>query len=316
MGTLPAADEGFDHVRYDWEQAASCSELLRKYILEQKLSQKVEDLQPGAWFKEQSAAWQKLFVEWKKRQIEHKDPNKRKQYLAKKAEKMKEDNGGEEVKLPEIDMEELDVKSVEDVTDVGNGEPLFFDFASEDWQLLQLRFEVFLLLHSFNKDLNDPDRPSFTESHFAFYYMKYFKRQFNVASYNCKSVGEFLNLMKEVAKVAGSGLLEGLLPEDTKVTDFVKATEEHRRDRQRRFDAGDETAQLKFRAQQPAPTQSRPGFPQPQAPGTKPPSLMSRPQIGGARPMMARPQAPAPQLPGKRPYPGPPSAYVPVKHHR
>lgn len=35
-------------------------------------------------------------------------------------------------------------------------------------------------------------------------------------------------------------------PLDTPLEDFVKFTEEHRRERERRVDAGDETAKLKF----------------------------------------------------------------------
>eukprot|EP00438_Fugacium_kawagutii_P015722 Skav235345 [mRNA] locus=scaffold520:1253293:1253487:- [translate_table: standard] len=41
--------------------------------------------------------------------------------------------------------------------------PLFEKFQYEDWTLLSTRYELHLLLHSFKKDLNDPDRPSFGE---------------------------------------------------------------------------------------------------------------------------------------------------------
>ena len=41
-----------------------------------------------------------------------------------------------------------------------------------------------------------------------------------------------------------SGFLVAVLAEDTPVENFVKLTEEHRRERQRRIDAGDETAKL------------------------------------------------------------------------
>merc|ERR1712127_491619 len=40
--------------------------------------------------------------------------------------------------------------------------------------------------------------------------------------------------------------LEAALGDDTPIANFVKITEEHRRERERRLDAGDETAEIKF----------------------------------------------------------------------
>merc|ERR1712032_878493 len=81
-----------------------------------------------------------------------------------------------EAKPMEINAEDIDVASVEDVMDLGNGEPLFHNFVYEDWVLLSTRFEFNLLIHAFRKDLDDPERPSFVEAHFAFYYNKYFNK--------------------------------------------------------------------------------------------------------------------------------------------
>jgi len=49
----------------------------------------------------------------------------------------------------------VDIMSVDNVCDVGNGEPLFSDFAFEDWALMSLRFEFYLLVKSFKRDVND-----------------------------------------------------------------------------------------------------------------------------------------------------------------
>merc|ERR1719356_52574 len=87
---VPEADEGFDEVRYLWQDAAACAEILKKYLLEQKLTQKAEDLQPSAWFKEQLTTWKKTLDEWKKRQNEWKDPAKRKALVQKKIDTLKE----------------------------------------------------------------------------------------------------------------------------------------------------------------------------------------------------------------------------------
>merc|ERR1712151_575412 len=72
--SIPAADEGFDEVSFEWGKEGDCSGLLKKFILEQKLLQKVEDLQPSDWFKERFNSWQKSLAEWKKKQSEWKDP--------------------------------------------------------------------------------------------------------------------------------------------------------------------------------------------------------------------------------------------------
>lgn len=263
---LPEAD-GFDSVRYEWDDANACRELLQKYIYEQKLSRTVDDLVPGSWFKQKWSHFQKMVGEWKKRQYEWKDPSERDALIAKKVEEIK--GHGEEAKeVPIVDMEELDVSSVTDISDVGSCEPLFSRFAYEDWQLLTARAEFHFLLHGFRKDLNDPDRPCFSDAHFNFYYQRYFKKAFTPASFCVADVREFLlELAKEVAKLGETGMLEALLPEDVPVTEFVKHTEEQRRDRQRLFDAGDEAAALTFPR---ALFQPGKGHPRPQTRVTQP----------------------------------------------
>merc|ERR1719162_2509900 len=101
----------------------------------------------------------------------------------------------------EIDFDDLDVFAVEDVTDVGNGEGLFGKFEFEDWTLLSLRFEVHLLLQAFRKDLDDPERPTFHESHFGFYYTKYFHKQFNLKAFGVESLADLVAMIKDTAAV-------------------------------------------------------------------------------------------------------------------
>merc|ERR1712187_885662 len=58
--------------------------------------------------------------------------------------------------------------------------------------------------------------------------------------------------IKEVIRVGEKNSLLGpQLAEDTPLANFVKLTEEHRRARVRRVEAGDETATLKFKRQAP-----------------------------------------------------------------
>merc|ERR1712196_302305 len=68
-------------------------------------------------------------------------------------------------------------------------------------------------------------------------------------------------------------MLEAKLAEDATLETFVKVTEEHRRERQRRMDAGDETAQLKF--SRPGPQQNKQQ--QQQQPSNRGPQAPSHP---------------------------------------
>jgi len=160
----------------------------------------------------------------------------------------------------EINAEDIDVFSVEDVTDLGNGEPLFSNFTYEDWVLLTLRAEMHLMLHAFRMTLNDPDRPTFHEMHLSYYYPKYFRKNFALKNYGAESVSDFCKMIEDVAVVQDSGMIEAVTKEDTDFNNFMKNTEECRRERQRRVDAGDETAKLKFVRSAPQPPK-QPGAP-------------------------------------------------------
>jgi len=250
--SLPSSEEGFDSIRYAWGPADKAESQLKEWVTVQKRSQRVESLQPSEWFREQHKTWQTSFMGWKKQQIEWSDPAKKKALLAKKLE-------ADEKEPEEIDFEDLDVFAVENVSDIGSGEGLFGRFGFEDWALLSLRYEYDLLLRAFCKDLDDPERPTFHESHFLFYYTKYFRKQLNLKAYGVDSVVELLKFVKDTAKVSEEGLLENELGQETPLANFVKLTEEHRRDRQRRCDAGDESAELDFNKALLAPQQPAAG---------------------------------------------------------
>jgi len=261
--SLPSKEEGFDEIKYHWRSEGEVAKVLKDWIFAKKLMQRVEDLKPSEAFKEAWAPWQKSLSEWRKLASDWKDPTKRKALLAKRAEAKKkeaEEKGDEAPKEdPEIDVDDLDVFAVENVSDIGNGQPLFANFVYEDWFLLSTRYEIHLLLHSFKKDLNDPDRPSFAEKDLAFYYNKYYKKAFSLKSYNAKDLAGLVELIHDTLMVnKETSFLEPALSDDTPLANFVKLTEEHRRDRQRRLDAGDETAELKFPRNAPAPPARQP----------------------------------------------------------
>merc|ERR1712228_511077 len=82
--SLPTKDEGFDDISFAWQDESACSKFLKDWVLEKKLTQRVEDLQPGEWFREEWSKWQKSLQEWRKRHSDFKDPVKKKALLAKK----------------------------------------------------------------------------------------------------------------------------------------------------------------------------------------------------------------------------------------
>merc|ERR1712039_676631 len=172
---------------------------------------------------------------------------------------------GEDVKM-EINVEDLDVFAVENVNDVGNGEPLFAHFAYEDWTLLGLRYELHLLVHAFKRDLDDADRPSFAENHLCFYYDKYFQKKLNVKDFGLSKLPDLIDLVKDTVEIGDKTMIKTQLSDDTPAENFIKLAEEHRRDRSRRAEAGDETAEPKFNrqavmreTQRPAPPAGRSG---------------------------------------------------------
>lgn len=246
--SLPQKSEGFDDVKYCWDKQDAASKYIREWILKNKREQRVEDLQPGEWFKEKWPAWQANCSDLRKKQTEFKTKGK--------VSKPKPEGEGEEEKDEkkddgddmEIDIDDIDVMAVEDIDDIDKkGQPLYAKFEFEDWALLSIRFELYCLATSFSRDLNDPDIPGVTEQHIGFYYGKYFKKQFNLKGYNCNDLKDLVTLVKDAISLnATSKVLETSLKDDTAFATFVKLSEENRRERERRVDAGDETAKLKF----------------------------------------------------------------------
>lgn len=123
-------------------------------------------------------------------------------------------------------------------------------FEFEDWALLSLRYELHLLTHAFKKDVDDQDRPGFHESHLGFYYSKYFHKGWSTKAFGCNTFKAVVDLIKEHIALKDSGIVEALMSEETDVSKFVQQVEDHRRDRQRRIDAGVESAELKFQRHQ------------------------------------------------------------------
>merc|ERR1712194_417850 len=83
--TLPDKSEGFDEVKFVWQNQAKSDEYLKAWVKTRKLNQRVEDLQPGSWFSEQWTEWDKLLQNWKQVHNTAKDPANKKKPEKKKA---------------------------------------------------------------------------------------------------------------------------------------------------------------------------------------------------------------------------------------
>jgi len=217
---------------YEWLKEAACKEYLQSWVTEKKLTQRVEELKPGEWFRAQWSEWCGLVSAWKKKQSEHRDPNKRAQVQKRKreAEAPKKDGDGEaegeaEVKeeqeeeeekeeepKPKVDANDLDPFAVEDVCDIGSGEPLFANFEREDWMLLSLRFELHLLVHAFRRDLNDAERPQFHERHLPFYYQRYYKKGLLAKSFGKEKLTDVVDLVQDTVEMCPKNSMLARVP--------------------------------------------------------------------------------------------------------
>merc|ERR1712048_736608 len=229
--SIPTKSEGFDDIKFEWQKEKASKEYLRNWVLEKKRTSRIDSLQPSEWFKGQQAEFTKKFGEWQAQQK-----------TAKAASKSKKIDDGDEEEAG------VDIFAIENVCNVGNGDPLFLDFEAHDWTLMSLRWELHLLAVAFKKDVGDPDREKIPEQHFAYYMNKYFKKSVNAKQFGKDNIKDVVTAyVKDTVAFEGEPSMFGSnLTEDAAPDMFVKLTEEKRRERQRRIDAGDETARLKF----------------------------------------------------------------------
>jgi len=222
--TLPEESEGFAEIRYEWEDSPKCKDYLRKWILAKKLTPPAEDLQPSEWFYSKLTEWQRILQEWQLKQKEFRqDPVRREAAKARaQAEKEKqeqedkqreegdevlEDENNEASQQKQEDVEPVDIFTVDDVCDIGDGEPLFANFMFEDWALMSLRFELFLLVCAFKADVNDPDRPGIPEDHLPFYYNKYYMKALNTRFFGTSTPSELVAMVRDTVCIAPDSLL-------------------------------------------------------------------------------------------------------------
>jgi len=268
--TLPDETENFSEIRYEWAGEVASKDYMKSWMQAKKITTRVEELFPDDTFTNRVLEWQRVQGDWQYRQKELKtDPvrqqaantrmEKEKKYQEKlNKPKSEEKEGGEgEAEAAPAEGEDaaelegfvpVDIHTVEDVLDIGEGEPLFAHFAFEDWALMNLRFEMAMLMSAFSQAVVDPDRPGVHEAHLTYYYNRYFRKPLNVKYFGANNSVELCELIKDVVTVLDNGILRPTLTEEQLINQdiFVRLTEEDRRERQRLIDAGDESIRLKL----------------------------------------------------------------------
>eukprot|EP00930_Biecheleria_cincta_P045615 TRINITY_DN3143_c0_g1_i1.p1 TRINITY_DN3143_c0_g1~~TRINITY_DN3143_c0_g1_i1.p1 ORF type:complete len:773 (+),score=123.22 TRINITY_DN3143_c0_g1_i1:43-2361(+) len=244
---LPKASEGFDEIKYEWMDEKAAQSHLKQFVLERKATLVVEGLRPGSWFKGKLEAWK----------------------IARKSFQHARNEFGSKVKDDPSLNDVVNGMSLTDVKDVhdgdGNGTPVYGSFKYEDWLLLSWRYELHLLHHAFLEDVADPDRPGIPEHHVSHYFQLYFGRSFDTHCLGVAGLTETVRLLREPLELAdtdqGYKILKSKLDKETAIDEFVLGVEKFRRDRCRRIDAGDESAELSFPKPQPkaaGPAKARP----------------------------------------------------------
>ncbi|CAE8620975.1 unnamed protein product [Polarella glacialis] len=261
--SLPSLAEGFDEVRYEWLGEGEAGDHLRKWILQQKERLVVEGLTPGPWFASKIKAWKEARTSFRHAEFSARaksDPTL-------------------------LDLaSSSDLSAVKDVHDAdGSGMPVYAGFKYEDWLLLSWRYELHLLVHSFASDVADPDRPGIPEDHVAHYFSVYFETKLEPrARLGVDGLDAVVKLLREPVVLsevrADYRILKSELDKDTPIEAFVLGVEAFRRDRNRRIEAGDESAQL--------------SFPKPQA--KQAPHRRAPPAQPALHPVKAKPPAKAP----------------------
>eukprot|EP00428_Durinskia_dybowskii_P082266 CAMPEP_0170439762 /NCGR_PEP_ID=MMETSP0117_2-20130122/45962_1 /TAXON_ID=400756 /ORGANISM="Durinskia baltica, Strain CSIRO CS-38" /LENGTH=1526 /DNA_ID=CAMNT_0010700115 /DNA_START=162 /DNA_END=4743 /DNA_ORIENTATION=+ len=146
---------------------------------------------------------------------------------------------------------ELDIFGADDVNDVAGGIPLYRDFQSEDWTLMQLVFELNLLVHAFTHDVADPERPGVHVDHLGFYFKKYFNKELRPKDYGVESVKELCEIVDDkVLYFTADDVLASQLDGEFETPAVLpkKVIEAARRYRRLRIDLGEKGAALKLSA--------------------------------------------------------------------
>ncbi|KAF4665124.1 hypothetical protein FOZ61_000164 [Perkinsus olseni] len=250
----PRGLQAFDSINFVWEKKAAATQRLEAWVKSHKVLEKVPSITgPTDWFKQQMEAWMNTKLEWRKAQRLYQEEQAKAR--SEKKEEQEEEEKGEEKKTegPDEKMEdapaEVDVWVPEDVCDIdAKKTPLFAKFQLVDWQLMNLRYELHLLCHAFERDATsqDADLKGIHKSLLQHYYQTYVMRGVLVPSlYGAHSLDQILDtLLVDTIMIDKDGVLKAVHDIDAPLSTFVRLTEAARREREARIAAGDESAKL------------------------------------------------------------------------
>jgi hypothetical protein len=110
--------------------------------------------------------------------------------------------------------------------------------------------ELHTICQAFVQDVEDKERTSFSADFVTHYYKLYAPAglTFYPGIFGCKKMDEIVDLIPDTIKLDNNMLLP-VLDLDASFDDFVQKAEDARQERVDRIGAGDEGAQLKFKAQ-------------------------------------------------------------------
>ncbi|KAF4695662.1 hypothetical protein FOZ60_003675 [Perkinsus olseni] len=231
----PRGLQAFDSIKFVWEKKAAATQRLEAWVKSHKVLEKVSSITgPTDWFKQQMEAWMNTKLEWRKAQRLYQEE----QAKARSPDEKMEDAPAE-----------VDVWVPEDVCDIdAKKTPLFAKFQLVDWQLMNLRYELHLLCHAFERDATsqDADLKGIHKSLLQHYYQTYVMRGVLVPSlYGAHSLDQILDtLLVDTIMIDKDGVLKAVHDIDAPLSTFVRLTEAARREREAKIAAGDDSAKL------------------------------------------------------------------------
>merc|ERR1712194_569757 len=66
--SIPEKTEGFDEIKYEWDDAAKSKAYLKRWVLDRKITSRIEDIVPGEWFGNTLADFTKSTDEYQAKQ--------------------------------------------------------------------------------------------------------------------------------------------------------------------------------------------------------------------------------------------------------
>lgn len=233
---LPTEEEGWTTVQFTSDKA-KCLDAVTKWQKRCQNATKVENFKASDSVKTKIEEYEKFKTASKKNAIKQK----------KEREDALKLMNGEEVK-EEPKKEENEKEEEKDA--VAPSTVNLADFTEEDWMLADIRVELHAVCHAFREDVEDKERTEFSVDFLQYYYSEYATprgKNFHPSIFGCQHARNVLELISDTV-VEEDGMVVPKLSKDATFDDILKLTEDARQERVDRIGAGDESANLKFKA--------------------------------------------------------------------